>query len=264
VTALITAAVPNPLTVAKGGTGASTAAGARSSLDVFAKDEINPVVRSRILVATGFWTAGNALNGSGTPGYNGIFSQGWYLFGDTTSANWEARAVNVAGNGQHLPGLYGTIDWTKAWTARVRLCVQAPAKDNNYICLMIGTGSTPTSPTLVGKGVKVWVKGDTTANKVQLCLGAYDSAEALGTAVDWPKGTHSSGWVNLTLRFVPGTGFYVYADGSRTPLASVTSQIPTTTSTNCCTTVYGKSVTGSGTAVLACWNDIEFDHTDRY
>lgn len=266
VTTLVGTLVPNPLTFSKGGTEASNVSGARTNLDVFSKSEINPVVRSRILVATSFWTGAGSLNGSGSPSYNGIFSQGFYQMGDTVAANWEARVVNSTGNGHHLPGTYDTIDWSKEWSCRVKVAIRCPAKDNNYITLLFGSGTTPTSPSLVNKGVKFQVRGNTTTNKVEMLVGAYNSVEVLSTAADWPAGTNSTTYVPLLFRFVPNSGFHVYANGSRTASASITSQIPTGTNavSLVSTAWYGKNLAASSTAVLLNFGDMEFDLTSRY
>jgi len=240
----------------------------KSNTDSYLKSESNPVARSIIPVVTGFWTGGSNLNGGGTPGYMSIYNPGYYLLGDTTSINWEARVVNVGGNGQPYPGDLGTIDWDKPWTATMRIGIRCPAVTGNYISILFGgASSTPTTATLASKGLKFTVRGNSSSSTVECLCSAYNSTEASGTAVTWTAGTNSITFVNLLFRWEPGVGFFVYANGSRTALCSVTSQLPSGSGTtyHCNTIFYGKSLSGSGTAVTACWGVIDiFPLVNRY
>lgn len=240
----------------------------KSNTDSYLKSESNPVARSIIPVVTGFWTGAANLNGNGSPVYISIYNPGYYLMGGSTSTTWEARVVNAGGNGQPYPGDLTTIDWDKPWTATIRVSIKCPAVSGNYISLLFGgASSTPTTDVLASKGLKFTVRGNSGNSTVECLCSAYNSTEESGTAVTWTGGTNSSTFINLLFRWEPGVGFFVYANGSRSALCSVTTQLPSGsgTSNHCNTIFYGKSLTGSGTAVAVCWGVIDiFPLVNRY
>lgn len=218
VPALITAQVPDPLTIAKGGTGTSAATfQGRAQF----RRQMGLMRQLVIPIETG----GVAATVTGSVHKN-LFENGniylQVLSGTAGCGRWTPGNSNASSGPSFFPTGTGlnSINWDKSWALQVvmanRLATLASALNTGRLTIIVGKPEAPVAGSthpLTAKGVSVKLlgrNGSTLATDISTC--AYATTENAGTTTQVTNTFTRRSFYDI--EYIAGVGFYVYRDGT--------------------------------------------------
>lgn len=231
VTSLITAQVPDPLTLAKGGTGTTSLtfqgrAGFRRAMGLM-RQLVIPIETGGVATTlTSPLSFNSYTNGN-------ILMQ--VLASTAGCGRWQPGHSNVADGPGYFPTgtTLDSINWDRSWALQVvmanRVATQAGANNSGRFTIIVGKAEAPTAGTthpLTAKGVSVKFLGrNATTGATDISTCAFASAENGGTTTQVTNTFARRSFYDI--EYIAGTGFYVYRDGTLVSQITNPAHLPT-------------------------------------
>jgi hypothetical protein len=211
VNTLITTQVPDPLTVAKGGTGATSAADARDSL------QVGPSTPIYIGDATwaGATVSGTVLAAAYSGGRRVALIQ-------ASTAGFHRYVYTTGGFSNPIVGTSTQVNYSLSFRTTIRGRFQVGTNSGAICSLHIGCASTPTAHDPVERSHVIQIAGDGSSGRRVRVITHNGTTTSASSWATWTPGI--TDFSNLELIWLTGTSLTLRVDGIQT--CQVTTTLP--------------------------------------